>query len=325
MADQRSALLRASRPPPRELFSTLITANHILHSQAVVDAYGHISVRNPQDPNTFFISKSLAPALVSRREDLEEYKVEDASPVNPNAPQGYLERFIHSEIYKKYKDVHAVVHAHSEVVLPFTITSQPLRPVFHMAATLGPQAPVYDISQHYKPTDAQHSLLVTAPHLGAALAAGFHPSTTLQKSTNLLKTFITSSPASAPDFPTHPVVLMRGHGFTAVGADIRDVVFRAVYTCVNARVQRDALLMQGTWNLGRGGGEGEKALQEVQYLSEREVRDARAGVGVSTGRPWGMWCAEVARGECYRNELEEGEDEGGGQEVASDERADEGP
>ncbi|KAF2774062.1 hypothetical protein EJ03DRAFT_361175 [Teratosphaeria nubilosa] len=325
MAEQRSALLRASKPPPRKLFSTLITANHILHNQGVVDAYGHISVRNPQDPNTFFISKSLAPALVSKREDLEEYKVEDASPVNPNAPQGYLERFIHSEIYKKYKGVNAVVHAHAEVVLPFTITSQPLRPVFHMAATLGPQAPVYDINQHYKATDPQHSLLVTAPHLGAALAAGFHPSTTLQKSTNLLKNFITSSPTSLPDFPTHPVVLMRGHGFTAVGTEIQDVVFRAVYTCVNARVQRDALLMQGSWNLRRGGGEGEKGLQEVRYLSEREVRDAREGVGVSTGRPWRMWCAEVAAGQSYRNEMEEdGEDEGGGEEFVDDERADEG-
>lgn len=66
-------------------------------------AYGHISVRNPQNPNTFFTSKSLAPALVSGREDLEEYHVSDASPVDKEAPKGYAERFIHSEIYKKYK------------------------------------------------------------------------------------------------------------------------------------------------------------------------------------------------------------------------------
>lgn len=49
------------------------------------------------------MSKSLAPALVSGREDLEEYHVSDASPVNKDAPKGYAERFIHSEIYKKYK------------------------------------------------------------------------------------------------------------------------------------------------------------------------------------------------------------------------------
>jgi len=125
----RSALLRASQPPSQAFFSTLLTANHILHYHNVVDAYGHISVRNPQDPNTFFISKSLAPALVSSRDDLEEYRVSDASPVNENAPRGYAERFIHSEIYKKYKGVNSVVHAHSEVVLPFAMSSIPLRPV----------------------------------------------------------------------------------------------------------------------------------------------------------------------------------------------------
>ena len=133
----RSALLRASKPPTKELFSTLIVANHILHYHNVVDAYGHISVRNPQDPTTFFISKSLAPALVSSREDLEEYHVSDASPVNKDAPKGYAERFIHSEIYKKYKGVNSVIHSHAEAVLPFSISSVPLRPVFHMAGVMG--------------------------------------------------------------------------------------------------------------------------------------------------------------------------------------------
>lgn len=135
--DQRSALLRASIPPPRKLFGTLITANHILHHHNVVDAYGHISVRNPQNPQTFFLSRSLAPALVSRKEDLEEYRVEDASPVNKDAPKGYAERFIHSEVYKKYSGVNSVVHAHNESVLPFSITSVPLRPVYHMGGVMG--------------------------------------------------------------------------------------------------------------------------------------------------------------------------------------------
>ena len=108
-SDSRSALLKASKPPTKELFSTLITANHILHYHNVVDAYGHISIRNPQDPSTFFMSRSLAPALVSSREDLEEYRVADASPVNPDAPKGYAERFIHSEILKKYKGVNSVL------------------------------------------------------------------------------------------------------------------------------------------------------------------------------------------------------------------------
>jgi ribulose-5-phosphate 4-epimerase/fuculose-1-phosphate aldolase len=118
--------------PLKQRLSTLITANHILHKNEVVDAYGHISARNPENPTTFFLSRSIAPALVSKRADLEEYKVADASPVNAGGPKGYAERFIHSEIYKKYSGVKSVVHCHSEAVIPFGIVSLPLTPVFHM-------------------------------------------------------------------------------------------------------------------------------------------------------------------------------------------------
>ena len=73
-------------------------------------AYGHISVRNPQNPQTFFLSRSLAPALVSSRDDIEEYRVSDAEPVNAGgASKGYAERFIHSEVYKMYKYVSATL------------------------------------------------------------------------------------------------------------------------------------------------------------------------------------------------------------------------
>lgn len=125
-SDSRAALLKASTPPSDELFSSLITANHILHHHAVLDAYGHISVRNPQNPATFFVSRLLAPALIASREDIEEYHVEDASPVKKEVPEGYAERFIHSELYKRYANVNSVIHSHSEAVIPFSISSVPV-------------------------------------------------------------------------------------------------------------------------------------------------------------------------------------------------------
>jgi len=125
-SDSRAALLKASTPPSDRLFSTLINANHILHYNKVLDAYGHISVRNPQNPATFFISRSLAPALVASREDIEEYYVEDATPVRKDSPKGYAERFIHSELYKAYQDVNSVCHSHSSLVIPFSISSMPV-------------------------------------------------------------------------------------------------------------------------------------------------------------------------------------------------------
>lgn len=119
--------------------STLITANHILHYHSVLDAMGHISVRNPANNATFFIALQMGPAVVSGPKDIGEYLVEDGSPVN-GTQGGYAERFIHSEIMKKYPDVVSVVHSHSEDVLPYTVVgSVGVEPVYHMAGFLGTQ------------------------------------------------------------------------------------------------------------------------------------------------------------------------------------------
>ncbi|OQN98905.1 hypothetical protein B0A48_15251 [Cryoendolithus antarcticus] len=320
----QAALLKASTPVPISLFCDLITANHILHQQHVLDGFGHISVRNAQDPAKFFLSRSLAPALVASREDIEEYLVEDGSPVNKDAPKAYVERFIHSEVYKKYAEVNSVVHSHSEAVIPFSITSIPLRPVYHMASFLSPQAPVYDISLHYKSSSDAHTLLVTSSHLGATLATGLHPNTLVSKTTSMIKNYITSSATPATPYPSSSVILMRGHGFTAVGKGIDDAVFKAVYTCVNAKIQAQAALMQGSFNLGFvgerfGAGEAERGpakREEVKYLNDREGKEAWASLEGSVERAWGGWCREVEVEGLYRNEMleveedEEGDDGG---------------
>jgi ribulose-5-phosphate 4-epimerase/fuculose-1-phosphate aldolase len=115
----------------------LITANHILHYHKVVDAYGHISFRSPEDPDIFVLSGNRAPALVSSTKDLIEYRVSDSSAVDPKAGRGFLERFIHSEIYKRFPEVNSVVHSHSEDVLPFVVGNFGLKPTFHIAGFLG--------------------------------------------------------------------------------------------------------------------------------------------------------------------------------------------
>jgi ribulose-5-phosphate 4-epimerase/fuculose-1-phosphate aldolase len=310
MSDSRAALLKASTPPSDRLFSTLVSANHILHYNKVLDAYGHISVRNPQNPATFFISRSLAPALVASREDIEEYYVEDATPVNKDSPKGYAERFIHSELYKSYKDVNSVIHSHSEAVIPFSVSSVPLRPVYHMAGVIGSHIPVYDIALHYKSSDAHQSLLVDQPHLGAALAAGFHPGTLVSKTTNLIKNYITSSQPQPTAFPDSPVVLMRGHGFSCVGQSIEEAVYRAIFTCSNARIQTTSMLLQSGYNVGLVGerfGAGEKETgpakrEDVKFLSERECKDAWTVNQQHVERPWGLWLAEVVNDRSlYRN------------------------
>ena len=119
------------------LMRSFVTCNHILHKNGILDAYGHISVRNPENPTTFFMSRNMPPALITSADDVVEYRIEDAEPIAKNAPKGFIERYIHSEMMKRFSGVNVVVHAHSAEVLPFTISGVPLRPGIHMAGFLG--------------------------------------------------------------------------------------------------------------------------------------------------------------------------------------------
>lgn len=120
-----------------KLLSTYIEALHIIHNHGVLDGYGHISVQNPDDPRTFFMMHQRAPALVSRLDDISEYRVSDAEPVDPDAPAAPLERYIHSETLKRYSHVNVVVHGHAEELVAFGVSSVRLKPVIHMAPFLG--------------------------------------------------------------------------------------------------------------------------------------------------------------------------------------------
>jgi len=83
------------------------------------------------------MSRDLAPANVANTSDIVEYLVSDASPLDPNAPKGFIERYIHSELYKRFPRIQSVVHSHSNEVLPFTFSGVPMRSSIHMAGFLG--------------------------------------------------------------------------------------------------------------------------------------------------------------------------------------------
>jgi ribulose-5-phosphate 4-epimerase/fuculose-1-phosphate aldolase len=129
--------LSAQEAASSHLNRTYIHGCHILHYSGVVDAYGHLSVRSPSDPSHFMMSRYIAPGTISSPMDLVEYNVSDASPVDPSSPNGYSERCIHSEIYKRFPEVHSVIHSHSEAVVPYSISGVSLRPCYHMAGFLG--------------------------------------------------------------------------------------------------------------------------------------------------------------------------------------------
>lgn len=195
--------------PRSQAIADVVTANHILADQGVVDGFGHVSVRDPSDPNKFYLARSMAPELVTSA-DVLEHDLDGNAPTAGNAKL-YLERFIHAEIYRARPDVHAIVHCHAPDLIPFGATGIALRPLYHMSSFLGGGVPVFDI---HKAANGSTDMLVKTPELGKALA-------------KLLG--------------THPAALMRGHGAVIVGKDIQSAVFRSVYTEMNAKLQAQAM------------------------------------------------------------------------------------
>src|SRR5262245_30303405 len=121
---------QAPTPPTRQaVIDELVIANHILANEGVLDGYGHVSVRSPQNPDHHFLARAGAPALVTAA-DIVEYDF-DSNVIGGSAAAGYMERFIHGEIYRARPDVMAVVHCHCLEVIPFADTGVPLRPMHH--------------------------------------------------------------------------------------------------------------------------------------------------------------------------------------------------
>lgn len=297
----------------KDLFSGLITANHILHHHGVLDAFGQISVRNPDNEQAFFMSHNFAPALVSSAEDIIEFTVEDGSPVKSEVRVGFSERYIHSEIYKRFPTVNSIVHSHSSDVLPFAISGVPLKPVLYTAGFLGTDVPVWDVSSAYSSGD-KNDMLVRTTQLGASLAASFSKSHTIAGSvySTISSKFKGTSLEDVPE-PDHPVVLMRGHGFTATARGIEEAVYQAIYTREAAGAQMTGLLMrnaylegnlEGTVDLeGSGKIKGGKVKTDsaLHYLTTKETADTWSTIQYGMQRPWRLWVREVERSPLYEN------------------------
>ena len=208
-----SAATAAQSGPDPKLVSELVLANHILANEGVVDAYGHVSVRDSRNPNHFLLASHMAAGNVTA-DDIIEYDL-DSKPVRPTSATGYTERFIHGEIYRARPDVMAVVHCHAPELIPFGATGVALRPIAHLAGFLGAGVPVFEIRDV---AGSMTDLLIRNPTLGRALA----------------KTLADK-----------PAALMRGHGGVVVGPNLHVVVGRSYYMNLDARLQWQATLLNG--------------------------------------------------------------------------------
>jgi ribulose-5-phosphate 4-epimerase/fuculose-1-phosphate aldolase len=230
-----------------ELRHLLAVANRILAHEGVIDAFGHVSIRHPGDPGRYFLSRSRSPELVEPR-DILEFDL-DSEPVEPPTVQLYSERVIHGEIFKARPDVVAVCHHHASAVMPFCISGDPIVPVFHLGAAMGEAAPFWDSRDEFGDTN----LLVVKPAEGASLARALGQ---------------------------HSIVLMRRHGATVVGSSLRELVFRAIYSCDNARYLSQA-----------------KQLGNFSPLTPGEIEMAQAIYQLpgAQSRAWEYWETRLAK------------------------------
>jgi len=197
----------------------LVIANRILANEGVIDAFGHVSIRDPRRPDRYFLARSRSPELVERG-DIMEFDLE-GNPTGGDARQPYLERFIHAAAYEARPDVQAVVHAHAEDVLPFGISAAPLRPVIHSGSFMGEHVPLWDIRDRFGDTN----LLVTSMPQGRDLAR---------------------------TLGGNNVALMRGHGFVAAARSLIEVVRMSVYVPRNARALLNGLRLGDIKPLSEG-------------------------------------------------------------------------
>jgi len=229
-----------------QVVEELVIANRILARENIVDSFGHISARHPDNPQRYLLSRSRAPDCIDK-DDIMEFTL-DGAAVDARGRAPYLERFIHGALYEARPDVMAVVHNHSESVIPFGVTGCKLKPIFHMGASIGHEVPVWDSHDHFGDT----SLLVENMEMGRDLAK------------------LMGAGATA---------LMRGHGATVVGRNIRHAVYISVYLEVNARLQKQAMDMG-----------------EIKFLAAGEVdKVATRTSSYGINRAWENWCRRAGR------------------------------
>jgi HCOMODA/2-hydroxy-3-carboxy-muconic semialdehyde decarboxylase len=219
-----------------ELLYELAIANRIVANEGVLDAFGHVSMRHPSNPDRYFLSRSRSPELVEVA-DIYEYDL-DSQPVKPPPLPMYSERVIHGEIYKARPDVMAVCHHHSPAILPYCITGEKLVPVYHLGAVIGIDPPFWDQHDEFGDTN----MLVQKPEEGASLARALG---------------------------NHSLVLMRRHGATVASSNLRELVFRTIYGARNAEYQTQAKAIGNVTSLSRGETEMAGALPKQPNTTSR--------------------------------------------------------
>ena len=186
------------------LIDDLVTANHILANEGVLDGFGHVSARDPEDGQRFLLSRSRSPSLVEH-DDIRVFDL-DSRPMQTDTAANYSERVIHGCAYRARPDVMAVCHFHAGSVLPFANTGTKIQPVVHLGALMGHDVAMWDARDEFGST----SMLVSTLDQGHSLARALGQNWSL---------------------------VLRRHGAMVVGRSLPELVFRSIVMMLNAEVQ----------------------------------------------------------------------------------------
>lgn len=189
----------------QDAINDLVTANHILSNEDIIEVFGHVSIRDPENPEHFLLSRSLSPQFVTA-DDIMEHDF-DGNILDKDY-KGYAERILHGQIYQARPDVQAVVHHHALPLIPFTTTGIELKPIVHIACMFYEGIPLYD------DYDVSDGMLIMNKKEGARIARTLGDKRAL---------------------------LLRGHGVILAAQNIREAVMDSIYIAMNAQVQYQSL------------------------------------------------------------------------------------
>ncbi len=233
----------------RAAIRDLVIANHILGNEGVVDAFGHVSVRHPLDPERYFLARSRSPQIVEES-DILEFDL-DSNCIDAKGYRTYSERFIHGSVYRARPDVMAVCHSHAHELVPFTVTGTVIKPVWVFSAAIGPEVPIWEIRDEFPDED---NMLVNNNATGASMSRRLGH---------------------------RNCCLLRGHGAVIAGADIKRTVMISMGLMFNAKMLMESHVLAAA----RGQNADIRYLSEGEVASTTEVLYNRRGIN----RAWEFW------------------------------------
>lgn len=237
-------MMNTSPPPPRPeaLIEDLVSATRIMINEGVLDVFGHVAFRDPARADVFWMGLAGAPARIAAG-DVQPFDMETGAPLIATDAELFSERCMYAALFRARPDLQAACHHHSDALMPYCLGARVLGAISPTGGWMGAQVPLWDSRDQFGDTSLLVTEMAQAEDLAAAMGEG-------------------------------TIVLMRGHGTMVAGFDLRDMTYRTVHACREARCDTAA-----------------RGLGDVTVLSPGEITRCRQIGPPAIARAWSHWTA----------------------------------